>query len=150
MYLINLYKEIKIWRIVKSIAKENEELLNKSGFRVDWIGRIYTVINLPEEIVNAPVSQEGYVLMRLREYDKLFLELGIADVIYPEMMQIDGEYAFLLILSPNRNFLKIWPFTKFIVKFAALILIVRILYLIISPRFQDILSATNKAIDFIF
>ena len=85
MYIFNLIKEINIWRKVRSIAKENRKDLNESGFRIDWVGRIYTVINLPEEVVNQPFSKEGYILMKLREYDKLFLNMGIADVIAPEI-----------------------------------------------------------------
>ena len=84
MYITNLYKELKIWSKIRKIAVENSAKLLEKGFRVDWVGRIYTVINLPEEVVSAPISQEGYVLMQLREHDKLFLDMGIADYVSPE------------------------------------------------------------------
>ena len=45
-YFKELYLEIKIWRRIKKIAKESEKTLNENNFRVDWVGRIYTVINL--------------------------------------------------------------------------------------------------------
>ena len=90
MYIIDLYKELQVWRKIKRIAKESEKDLNDKGFRVDWIGRIYTVINLPEEVVSAPISQEGFVLMKLREHDKFLMELGIADYVSPEFNQIEG------------------------------------------------------------
>ena len=70
MYIVKLYRELKTWSKIRSIAKENSDKLLEKGFRVDWVGRIYTVINLPEEVVSAPISQEGYVLMQLREHDK--------------------------------------------------------------------------------
>ena len=70
MYILDLYTELQTWRKIKKIAKNAEKELNEKGFRVDWVGRIYTVINLPEEVVSAPISQEGYVLMKLREHDK--------------------------------------------------------------------------------
>ena len=79
MYIIKVYKELKIWWQIRKVAKTEEVALKEKGFRVDWIGRIYTVINLPEEVATAPISQEGYVLMKLREHDKFLLELGIAD-----------------------------------------------------------------------
>ena len=66
MYIRKLYKELQIWYKIRKIANENKTKLLEKGFRVDWIGRIYTVINLPEEVVNQPISQEGYVLMQLR------------------------------------------------------------------------------------
>ena len=52
MYIIDLYKELQVWRKIKKIAKNAEKELNEKGFRVDWVGRIYTVINLPEEEKN--------------------------------------------------------------------------------------------------
>ena len=74
MYISKLYKELKIWWQIRKVAKSEEIALQEKGFRVDWIGRIYTVINLPEEVATAPISQEGYVLMKLREHDKFLLE----------------------------------------------------------------------------
>jgi hypothetical protein len=114
MYIFKLIKEIRIWLKIRKIARENEKLLNSNGFRVDWVGRIYTVINLPEEVVNAPISQEGYVLMKLREFDQVFLTLGIADYVSPEMEKIPDSDSFLLIISPNRDYLSFWPIVKFL------------------------------------
>ncbi len=110
MYIFNLINEINIWRKVRAIALENEGLLKENGFRVDWVGRIYTVINLPEEVVNQPFSREGYVLMKLREYDSMFLNMGIADAIAPELVDLQDAEAYLLILSPDRDYIKLWPF----------------------------------------
>ena len=98
MYISKLYKELNIWRKIRKIAKSEEEALNEKGFRVDWIGRIYTVINLPEEVATAPISQEGYVLMKLREHDQFLLQLGIADYVSPEFSKIEGTDSFLLVL----------------------------------------------------
>ena len=88
MYIFNLINEINVWRKVRKIAIQSKSILEESKFRVDWIGRIYTVINLPEEVVNQPFSREGYVLMKLREYDSLFLNMGIADSVSPELVEL--------------------------------------------------------------
>lgn len=127
MYILKLIKEIRIWLKIRKIAKENEKLLNENRFRVDWIGRIYTVINLPEEVVNAPISQEGYVLMKLREFDKVFLDLGIADYVSPEMQKIDNSDSFLLIISPNSEYISFWPFFWFILKVFGIYIGIKIL-----------------------
>ena len=105
MYIRKLYKELRVWYKIRKIANENKTKLLDKGFRVDWIGRIYTVINLPEEVVNQPISQEGYVLMQLREHDKLFLEMGIADYVSPEFNPIPETDSFLLVLSADRDYL---------------------------------------------
>jgi hypothetical protein len=150
MYITNLYKELKIWKKIRAIAIENSANLLEKGFRVDWVGRIYTVINLPEEVVSAPVSQEGYVLMQLREHDKLFLDLGIADYVSPEFNPIPDTNSFLLVLSADRDYFKLWPLIKSLSKTTLLIIIARILYVVSSSYTEKILELWNKMINFLF
>jgi len=150
MYINKLYKEIQIWRKIKKIAKAEEEALNEKGFRVDWIGRIYTVINLPEEVATAPISQEGYVLMKLREHDKFLLDLGIADYVAPEFSRIENTDSFLLVLSPDRDYFKLWPFLVSVVKTAGLLLGLRVLYLIFSHNQENITELWNRLMTLIF
>ncbi len=151
MYLINLYREIRIWQKVKKIAKEYEASLDQAGFRVDWIGRIYTVINLPDEVLtHHPSVQEGYVLQKLRDYDQYFLGLGIADVIVPEFERIDGAGAFLLILSPDRKYLRILPFLGFLLKTTLLIIIMRILTNLFVKYNDVIIKTLTEILNWIF
>jgi hypothetical protein len=146
MYILDLINEINIWRKVRAIAKENEKILNESGFRVDWIGRIYTVINLPEEVVNQPISKEGYILMKLREYDQMFLNMGIADAVSPEIAEIPNADAYLLILSADRDYVKLMPFLWSAFKTGLFIFAIRIIYLIISNYYPDIVKLVNVII----
>ena len=143
MYIFNLINEINLWRKVRAIALENEGLLKENGFRVDWVGRIYTVINLPEEVVNQPFSREGYVLMKLREYDSMFLNMGIADAIAPELVDLQDAEAYLLILSPDRDYIKLWPFLISLFKTGGLFLLLRLVYLLLSSYWGSITSAFN-------
>lgn len=139
MYLFDFWQEYKIWNTVKKVAKENEELLNENGFRVDWIGRIYTVINLPEEVENHnPQIQQGYVLMQLRQYDELFLKLGISDYVVPELQRIEASTSFLLVLSPDRDYIKVWPFVGFLFRTSLYLLLLRIVYLICRANLDTI------------
>lgn len=150
MYAIKLLRELNIWRKIRNIAKENEKDLNEKGFRVDWVGRIYTVINLPEEVVTAPISQEGYVLMKLREHDQFLLQMGIADYVSPEFSRIENTDSFLLILSPDRVYLRIWPFIKSIFRAFFILLGVRLLYVLISDNQEKIIEMWSKLINLIF
>ena len=138
MYIKNLYNEIKIWVKIRKIAQENKNKLLEKGFRVDWVGRIYTVINLPEEVVSAPISQEGYVLMQLREHDKLFLDLGIADYVSPEFNPIPNTDSFLLVLSADREYLKTWP------------IILRVIYILFKSHSEKISELWNKMTTLLF
>ena len=150
MYIIDLYKELQVWRKIKKIAKDAEKELNEKGFRVDWVGRIYTVINLPEEVVTAPISQEGYVLMKLREHDKFLMKLGIADYVSPEFNPIEGTDSFLLVLSADREYAKLWPFLISLVKTLGLLLLLRVIYLLFESHGEKIGELWNKIITTIF
>lgn len=150
MYAKKLLREINIWRKIRNIAKENEEELNKKGFRVDWVGRIYTVINLPEEVATAPISQEGYVLMKLREHDQFLLQMGIADYVSPEFNRIESTDSFLLVLSPDRDQLRLWPFTKSVFRTSLILLGLRLLYIVISNNQEKIAEVWNKLTNLIF
>ena len=150
MYIKDLYNELQVWRKIKKIAKNAEKQLNEKGFRVDWVGRIYTVINLPEEVVTAPISQEGYVLMKLREHDKFLMDLGIADYVSPEFNPIPNENAFLLVLSADREFFKLWPFVKSAAKTLGLFLLLRLAYVLFTSHGGKISDLWNKIIEIIF
>jgi len=150
MYIIKLYKELKIWWQIRKVAKSEEIALQEKGFRVDWIGRIYTVINLPEEVATAPISQEGYVLMKLREHDKFLLELGIADYVSPEFEKISNTDSFLLVLSADREYFKLWPFLISVLKTTGFILLLRVLYLLFSHNQEKITELWNKLMILIF
>lgn len=150
MYIIKLYKELRLWWQIRKVAKSEETTLREKGFRVDWVGRIYTVINLPEEVATAPISQEGYVLMKLREHDKFLLELGIADYVSPEFSKINDTDSFLLVLSADREYFKLWPFLKSMAKTFGLIFIFRIIYLVFFHNQEKITELWNKLMILIF
>ena len=150
MYITDLYNEIKIWYKIRSIAKKEETKLKELGFRVDWVGRIYTVINLPEEVVSAPISQEGYVLMQLRKHDALFLELGIADYVSPEFSPIENTDSFLLVLSADREYFSLKPFLISLFKTTGLLLLLRIAYLLFESHGEKLTELWNQMITKIF
>lgn len=150
MYARKLFKELNVWRKIRKIAKAEEEALNEKGFRVDWVGRIYTVINLPEEVATAPISQEGYVLMKLREHDQFLLQLGIADYVSPEFSRIDGTDSFLLVLSPDRDYFKLWPMIKSAFRTTGIILLLRLIYVLFEHNQEKITELWNKLMTLVF
>lgn len=150
MYIADLYNEVKIWYKIRSITKKAEKQLEEKGFRVDWVGRIYTVINLPEEVVSAPISQEGYVLMQLRKHDKFLMDLGIADYVSPEFNAIPDTDSFLLVISADREYLKLKPFMISLFKTLGLLLLLRIGYVIFQSHSEKITELWNKVMTAIF
>lgn len=97
----HLYKEIRIWWVFRKTALSRVELLNDNNLRVDFIGRIYTVVNLPEEVLGAaPQVHQAYVLQQITKYGNIMLKIGLADIVYPEIEPIKESKAYLVILWP--------------------------------------------------
>jgi hypothetical protein len=60
MRRISFLKKIKLFRVFKRTIKENRnELEQKFGVRIDRAYRIYTVLNIPEDVIG-----EAYVLKK--------------------------------------------------------------------------------------
>ena len=108
-YWSELVAEIRIWWIFRKAAKENTQKLNDGDLRVDWLGRIYGVVNMPEEVVTAaPQVQQAYVLQQINKWGPLTLEMGLADIIYPEINRIPGTPAYLVAMWPQYDALGLW------------------------------------------
>ena len=134
MYIKNLVREFKIWSEVKKTLLENIGSINKLGFDVDWVGRLYTVIELPKEINELPqnnineiiernLAVDLYVKNQLGDISNLLTELRLSDLImYPdEYTQFKGSESILLILSPDRKYFTLFKFTSFLVGVAAVV-----------------------------
>lgn len=123
MYIKNLIQQIKTWNVVNKALKEEDirESILENGFRIDWVGRLYTVIHIPEEVERSPRQiQELYVLSTLRNFDKLFLNIGIADLISPEFKQID-DTNYLLVICPDYDAFKWWKLLLLFISVSAII-----------------------------
>ncbi len=134
-YFIKFYKEIRIWRKFYKAAKQNEGYLNENGLRVDWIGRIYTVVNIPEEVANNnQYVKEAFVLQQLRPFNEILLNVGLADYAVPELRNITepGTNAFLVLLYPELNNISIWKFFWNVIKLVGIIWLIKILYNVIA------------------
>jgi len=117
-YWVDLYKDIRMWWIFRKTARENVEMLNKDHeLRVDWLGRIYGVINLPEEVRSASLDvQQAYVLQQITKYGDCMLKIGLADVVYPQIEKVKDSSSFLVVLWPVFDDLSLLPILGNIIK----------------------------------
>ena len=110
-YWIGFFKELRILykyrKATKSLTKELEE----NNLRVDWLGRIYTVINLKEELLTQPeLMQQSYVLSELSPITQLLMKYGLADSSYPEISKIENSQSYLVVLYPETDHVGIGVF----------------------------------------
>lgn len=110
MYWINLWKELMIWKEVRQVANSNFDILKENNLRVDWIGRIYTVFNLPLEVIETPSTRELWLSAQLKAIDDVLLRLNLSDIVYPEFNQIKDTDSYLLILYPETDYLNLSRF----------------------------------------
>jgi hypothetical protein len=96
-------------RAVKSIQPE----LEAEGLRIDWLGRVYTVVNLSDEFKNQPeMMQQSVVFKELKPTSDILMKYGLSDYAYPliEKIQDDRATAFLVVLYPETDYFNFWRF----------------------------------------
>ena len=121
-YWRELYTELRIFVIFRRTGIENRKMLDeKHQLRVDWLGRIYGVINIPEEVANAAEQvQQAYVLQAITKYGNVMTKIGLSDVVYPEISRIEGAAAYLVVLWPEYEALNFWSIIGNVIRTTAI------------------------------
>jgi hypothetical protein len=104
---IDVYEDIRQWKLVNDALKEPETLQAFKRFpyelRIDRIGRIYTVINIPDELL--PLDKKDqvwpWVLEQLRELDEILMEVRLNELVFPEVTKIEEYPSYLVVLTPS-------------------------------------------------
>jgi hypothetical protein len=100
-------KDIGNYFFVRRTIKSNMGSIEWDRFklRVDWIGRIYTVVNLPPEVIYSPDAPEeirpAYVIEESRPLNEYLTKLGLAEVILPEITPIPKSVSYLITDTPS-------------------------------------------------
>jgi hypothetical protein len=145
-----LASEIRIWWIFRSTCrnKDNLQRLNNEDLRVDWLGRCYGVVNMPEEVVTAaPQVQQAYVLQQINKWGPVTTELGLSDIIYPEIERITGTASYLVIMWPQYDSLGLWPIIANIFRTAIVGFGLFILAKLIWVNFYKITDLFNRLLE---
>lgn len=98
-----VFSEVKnFFFILKKIDKNKRtERWKQLGLRSDWIGRIYTVINLREEDMGDQEEMKRLKVIDRTAYVNEFLtELGLAEVIVPNIVPIESSRSYLVLYTP--------------------------------------------------
>ena len=146
-YWSELFSEIRIWWIFRSTARQTDNLhkIVEAHLRVDWLGRIYGVINMPEEVNGAaPQVQQAYVLQQINKWGPLTTEMGLADIIYPEISRIPGTSAYLVVMWPQYDALGLWYILGNIIKSAVVGFGLFLLGRLIWVNFHHVTELFNK------
>ncbi len=111
LYWYNFFKELfYVYKYRKASLSIKTEL-EAEGLRVDQLGRIYTVINLPDEVSSqAELMQQSFVLQQLSPITQTLMKYGMADSSFPELRKIENSNSYLIILYPEIDYIELSVF----------------------------------------
>ena len=113
LYWPRFFKEAWINRKYYKAVKSIEAELNAENLRVDWIGRIYGVMEIKEEFANQPeMVQQSIVFQQLSPINELLMKYGLSDLSYPDIRKIQGTNQFLVILYPENDYFNLTSFIR--------------------------------------
>ncbi len=94
--LFNVLKELKIYSDYRAIIRKerlDSPLWLKFKLRYDWIGRIYTVVNLPPEVTMSrdfPAdARPAFVFEEIKGVNDYLTKLNLQEVITPALQPIE-------------------------------------------------------------
>ena len=91
MWIANFFRELKVWRTIRKVCKENKQFLETTGLKYDWVGHIYTVINRDPNI-QLGSDEDRYLLMReLNDIQKTLVKLNIIDLLAYELLPLESS-----------------------------------------------------------
>lgn len=98
--------DIKNYFYLRKTIKNNLKTTEWEKFRlrVDWIGRIYTVINLPPEVIHSPDAPQeirpAYILEDSKPINEYLTKLNLQEIVVPEISPITNSFSYLLLYRP--------------------------------------------------
>ncbi len=133
-------QELKDWYIMRKVCLDPgiQRMLkeNEPEIRSDKVYRLYTVVNIPEELYAKEHEQarQTYLIDQLRKIEEFTLKLGISEILFPEynlITDVPDSFAYLLTLETDKDSLTIWKFLGWILKLSIWTIILLIINSII-------------------
>ena len=108
-YWPNFFREARLLWKYRIAVKEIQKELEETGLRIDWLGRVYTVINIKEEFRNQPdLVQQSLVFQELKPANDILMRYGLSDYAFPEIRKVEDSFSFLIILYPETDYFNFW------------------------------------------
>jgi len=105
LYWPRFFKEAWITRKYYKAVKAVELELTTAGLRVDYIGRIYGVVEIQSEFLGQPdLVQQSLVFQQLGPINEILVRYGLSDLSYPEISKIPGSAQYLVVLYPDNDY----------------------------------------------
>lgn len=91
MWIANFFKELKVWRTIRKVCKENNQFLETAGLKYDWLGHIYTVINRDPNIQLGSDEDRVLLMRELKDIQGTLVKLNIIDLLAYELIPLESK-----------------------------------------------------------
>jgi hypothetical protein len=91
MWIAKFFKELKVWRTIRRVCKENNQFLENAGLKYDWFGHIYTVINRDPSIQLGSDEDRVLLIRELKNIQDALVKLNIIDLLAYELIPLESS-----------------------------------------------------------
>ena len=91
MWIVNFFKELRVWRTIRKVCKENKQFIENAGLKYDWLGHIYTVINRDPNIKLGTDEDRQLLMRELNEIQNVLVKLNIIDLLAYELIPLESS-----------------------------------------------------------
>lgn len=136
---MNVFKKIGLYRSYKKIIKKNKiELEGNFNLKIDYVNRLYTVVNVPIDLVGEPYNlrksdidniSEKYLKEYISSSSDFLNSIGLFELygFYEPIKKVD-KYSYLIILGfKHMNSLS---YTKFKIISISILSLISIFFLV--------------------
>jgi hypothetical protein len=89
MWIVNFFKELRVWRTIRKVCKENKQFIENAGLKYDWLGHIYTVINRDPNIKLGSDEDRILLMRELQDIQNSLVKLNIIDLLAYELIPLE-------------------------------------------------------------
>ncbi len=123
MWIVNFVNELKAWRIINKVYKNNKSDFNSIGLKKDYFGKLYKVINRDVLIELGSDEDQVYLRKELAEIWQILVKHNIVDILAYELKpleeerqidetHIEYEHGYLITFTPawnlDRQYVTFW------------------------------------------
>jgi hypothetical protein len=119
-----VFRDISNFLYLRKVIKKNRnsDKWKKLNLRHSWFYTIYTVTNLPIEVIESEeVYHAAFVIENLKETNEYLESLNLQEIVYLNTLPIEGENAFLCTYTPLMENISFGFFFKWLAVIATLL-----------------------------
>lgn len=91
MWIAKFFRELKVWRTIRKVCKENKQFFEKVGLKYDWLGHIYTVINRDPNIKLGSDEDRAILIRELNDIQNALIKLNVIDLLVYELIPLESS-----------------------------------------------------------